>query len=394
MKTFPHSSGLLVSVLCATWSLTAGAAVLNANGVQTGEVTMPVGSTTATVAITSVTTSKAFVICYPLISDDGNGPVASEDVTCELPSTPTSTTLIITNGAADDTETVRWYVVEFLSGVTVQRGLVPTTTYASGVATVDVAISAVNLAKTFVLISATTASGTDNRDEEFTPTAQLTSTTNLQLTRSRTGIAFTVAWQVIQIDSAVVQSGAATIAPGTNSITATLSPPIDINRTFLVFTANGGSQVNGREARYLTTGYVSDATTLTFARAASPGGANRGVNIQWFAVRMTDGTTVQQIPALFSTTDPNTTTVDFLLGQAIAINRSVPFLSVSGDSTTGSSQDIEDNSWAPVLTSSTNLQLTKSTTAMMQANTTFSWQVVQFNDKPNLVDGDGQEIFP
>jgi hypothetical protein len=76
------------------------------------------------------------------------------------------------------------------------------------------------------------------------------------------------------------------------------------------------------------------------------------------------------------------------------INRSVPFVSVSGDPTSGANDDIEDNSRAAALTSTTNLQLTKSTTALNQAHTTIAWQVVQFASVPNRVDGDGREVFP
>jgi hypothetical protein len=55
---------------------------------------------------------------------------------------------------------------------------------------------------------------------------------------------------------------------------------------------------------------------------------------------------------------------------------------------------LDDNSWAPAFTSTTNLQLTNSTNAQGNWDTTVAWQVVQFTDKPNLVDGDGREIFP
>jgi len=43
-------------------------------------------------------------------------------------------------------------------------------------------------------------------DEQWTVQAQLTSATNLQLTRNANATAINVAWQVIQIASAAVQS--------------------------------------------------------------------------------------------------------------------------------------------------------------------------------------------
>jgi hypothetical protein len=366
-------------------SLSARAAVIK--NVQTGTVTM--GATTAaTVAITSVNTLRTFVMCYFLVGNN-NAQVAAQRVTCEL--TGGGTTLTITNGVADATEVVRWYVVEFFSGVTVQRGLVPTTTYTAGTLTVPVAITAVNLAKTFVLISARAASNTTNNDEQFTPTAQLTSTTNLQLTRSEiSAVPLAVAWQVVQIESAVAQSGAATIAQGGTTTTAALNPAVDTTRTFLVFSSNGGTAVGGVEPRYLTRGEITNATTLTFTRAATPGGAGNQVNIQWFAVRMTDGTTVQRN----TNTTPSPGTPMNAALTAIVPARSVPIISVSGDPGDPAADALDDNSWAAAFTSTTNLRLTTSANAQNNVNTTVAWEVVQFTDKPNLVDGDGREIFP
>jgi hypothetical protein len=376
----------LVPVVLAfgvAWSLSARAAVVK--NVQTGTVTMPAGIV-ATVAITSVNTAQAFVICY-FLTGNNNGQVAAQRVTCDLTG---ATTLTITNGAADPAEVVRWYVVEFLSGVTVQRGLVPTGTYANATPTVNVAIAAVNLAKTFVLISTRAASNTTNIDEQFLPTAQLTSTTNLQLTRTEPGTAFAVAWQVIQIESAVVQSGTASIAKNTTSITATLNPAVDTTRTFLVFTGNAGNKAGGIESQYLTTGVITNATTLTFARAAPANGNGGQVDIAWFAVRMTDGTTVQR----GTNTTPNPGATMNAALTAIVPARSVPIISTSGDPGSNAVDALDDNSWAAAFTSPTNLRLTTSANAQNNVNTTVAWQAVQFTDKPNLVDGDGREIFP
>jgi hypothetical protein len=82
------------------------------------------------------------------------------------------------------------------------------------------------------------------------------------------------------------------------------------------------------------------------------------------------------------------------LPSAVVINRSVPFISVRGDPATGSFQtDLDDTSWRAALTTTTNLRLTRAAGATT-TNATVAWQVVQFNNQPNLVDGDGREIFP
>jgi hypothetical protein len=40
------------------------------------------------------------------------------------------------------------------------------------------------------------------------------------------------------------------------------------------------------------------------------------------------------------------------------------------------------------------ITLTRAAGASNSSNATVAWQVLQFTDKPNLVDGDGREIFP
>jgi hypothetical protein len=385
--------GRLILLLGTAWSLSPEAAVIKS--VQSNVQTMPVGATFVNVVIASVTPANAFVICQ--FESGGNGSNPTDRVTCELTG---ATTLTITNGANDGSETVSWYVVEFFSGVTVQRGL---QTIAAGSLTAAVPIAAVNLAKTFVLTTVRTAEASQLVDEQFTVLAQLTSTTNLQLTRTQnintangnSSAAVSVAWQVIQIQSAVVQSGTATIPQNqtVNVPAVTLAPPVDTTRTFLVFTSNGGANnnnsINGDETLYQVTGEITNSTTLTFTRGRQTNTNNTLINIAWFAVRMTDGTTVQR--GTVTPAGAGTATVPIALA-AITINRSVPILSARVIGVTTPTADLDDSSWAGTFTTTTNLQISKN--ASNTDNSTIAWQVVQFNDKPNRVDGDGREVFP
>jgi hypothetical protein len=391
MKTLRSLQGLLIFVIALGWSLSAGAAVLKANGVQTGVVTMPV-SGIANIAITSVTVGSTFVLCQ----NDAAIRFPTTRALCELTS---ATNLRITIYDTAGTEVVQWYVVEFLSGVTVQRSPAGGTAIAAGTATVPVPIAAVNLAQTFVLISENMNNSTNEYiDEQWTVQAQLTSTTNLQLTRNANATAINVAWQVIQIASAAVQSGTATIAINATTVTGALNPPVDLTRTFLVFTRSGGSGSFGVESFYQTTGQITNATTLTFTRAFQGNFANSQVDIAWFAVRMTDGTTVQRGLQGPSGTGGASVTMNAVLPSAIAINRSVPFISVMGDPAPANPfSNLDDTSWRAALITTTNLRLTRSNVLPATNNTsnaTVAWQVVQFNNQPNLVDGDGREIFP
>ena len=135
--------------------------------------------------------------------------------------------------------------------------------------------------------------------------------------------------------------------------TAALSPPVDTARTFLIFTANGGNATNGVESRYRVT-------------------VQRGSN---------------------TTAGAGTTTMNATI-SAIVTNRSVPIISMRGDAARTSNNDFDDTSWAAAITSTTNVQVTKSASASLASNATVAWEVVQFANAPNPIDGDGREIFP
>ena len=211
------------------------------------------------------------------------------------------------------------------------------------------------------------------------------------------GVALAVAWQVIQIESASVQSGTSTIAVNATTATAVLGTPVDASRTFLVFSQNGGTAIGGDETLYRVTGEITNATTLTFRRATQTGAGNTQINVAWFAVRMTDGTSVQRNlcgPSGLVATMPATPAGCLTLAPAIVPTRSVAFISASGDAASGlPTADLDDTSWKSALAAGA-ITLTRSAGASNSSNATVAWQVVQFNDRPNLVDGDGREIFP
>src|SRR5712664_746973 len=143
MKRSRSCLGGLLLALGTAWSLSAGGAVIKS--VQTNTQTIPV-SGIANIAITSVNTASTFVLCQ----NDTPAGLADSRALCELTS---ATNLRITIFNALGTEVVQWHVVEFLSGVTVQRSPVGGTVLAAATATFPVPIAAVNLAQTFVLIS-------------------------------------------------------------------------------------------------------------------------------------------------------------------------------------------------------------------------------------------------
>lgn len=341
-------------------------AATTVKNVQSGTITMNPAS--RAVALTAVDTARSFVLCHHR-SNDGD---PDQRVTCVLTN---ATTLTITSSQANAGDVVQWYVVEFTSGIAVQRGVA---NFASGTATVNVTLNpAVDLARSFVLVSEQIGSGNEGLDERWATRARLSATNNLELTRGETGDLTTIAWQVIEIEDAVVQSGLTTLANGSTTVTATIGA-VDVTRTFLVFNRRAGN-AGGREGRYQVRGELTNATTLTFTRAVG----TTAMDIAWFAVTLNDGTVVQRGAATAVT---GTTTVNVALAPAIVLNRSFPIISVSGGSG-GSSNQQDDTSFTHALTTTTNLQLQRVSTSVPA---TTAWFVVNLGS-PRI---DWKEIIP
>lgn len=345
-------------------------AATTVKNVQSGTVTM--SPATRTVALTAVDPARSFVLCH----NRTNNGVSRSRVTCELTN---ATTLTITAGFLNASNVVQWYVVEFTSGIAVQRNLAA---FGNGTATVNVALNpAVNLAKSFVLISERINDNNQARDERWTIRARLTATNNLELSRNETGTALTVAWQVIQIQDATVQSGLTTLLEGNVAVTAAIGA-VDMTKTFVVFSRRGATVAAGIEGRYQVRGELTNATTLTFTRAVNNavGGGNNDVEIAWFAVTLNDGTIVQR-----GTTTVNAAFMDVPLAP-IVLNRGFPIVSVSGG-TNGPNTHLDDTSLTDAFTSTTNLRLQRANTAVPA---TVAWFVVNLGS-PRI---DWQEIVP
>lgn len=354
-------------------SLGASAAVLKS--IQTNATVV---TTLTDVVITAVNMSRTFVICQG--DTGGSNSNATVRVTCELTS---STNLRITPGNTVAAETVRWHVVEFYSGVSVQRGL----TSLGSAATANASLAAVDLSKSLVLTTERADDANASRDERWTVAAELTGTTNLQLSRNETGVVAegpVVAWQVIQIESASVQSGTTTIAAAQTVATASLANMVDTGRTFVVFSSKGGGGIDGVERHYRITGQLTAATTLTFTRAFQDGIAAKQVDIAWFAVQMTDGTLVQRGLAGPSGTGAGSDTLNATLSTGVDTTRSIPLISVRGDAGSSADSDLDDTSWKARLTSSTNVEFTRA--GGNSASATIAWEVVQFAVSPNLIE--------
>jgi hypothetical protein len=251
---------LLVTVLGLASS--AQSAVLKS--LQTGTTTMSGASVTAT--ITAVDTTKAFLV-FGVSENLGNG--YDGQVTGQLTNATTITFTRIGNSGTV-LPVMKWYVAEFSSAVSVQRGMADM----NGLTTLAVTLTAVDTTKSFPIVSLRNSGGTTYDGNDFLK-AKITSTTNLQLDLQTAGDGnCNVEWQVVTYADANVTSGDIAFATGDASKTATVSIP-DLTKAWLVYTYNSASGTGTNIGQKLVRGQITNATTLTFDRCGEIGGRGR-----------------------------------------------------------------------------------------------------------------------
>ena len=336
--------------------------------VQSGSATIAnlASSTTATLS-PSVDLTRS--ILWFSVTNSGNT-VRDVAVSGQI-TNPTTITFarISTSGAID----IKWYVAEFSSGVSVQRGVITKT----GNLCINQAISVVDLTNTFVLVSDRRAGGSWNNNDFVR--ARFTSTTNLEFctvnVQAGTDTEI-VEWQVISFTTgASVQSGLASFLSTDASITAALSPAVDTTRSFLIFNYRSESQSNADIGEKMVRGRITTPTQVTFDRDNT----GQTIDVSWFVVEFSDGTTVQSGSTGFLTTDGQRNETI----TAVDLNRSVAFSSngmaswgQSAGKTPFNTDDQPGNALFRLnLTSGTNLQITRAVTG---ATADVGWFVVEF----------------
>jgi len=200
------------------------------------------------IPISAVDMTKAFLMFNA--RHDGGRPVNSE-IRGRIAAPTTLEFVRVTNEAVPVPITIQWYVVEYLSGVKVQRGEV----FSQIMPTMDVAINPVaNVSQAFVLWSKTPSIFDVDWSWDDPVIGELTSTSNLQFRVYGANLGHRIWWQVVEftnLGEAMVQKGSVfTMIDTTTSVNATLSTPVDVNRTFVLvsfITEGVGQDVGARD---------------------------------------------------------------------------------------------------------------------------------------------------
>jgi outer membrane protein assembly factor BamB len=332
--------------------------------VQSGTATMTTQST-LNVAITSVDLTRS--VLFMTVSEDNVDP-SNGLVRGQLTS---ATNLQFNRTGTATTVTIKWYVATFGRSVSVQRATTSVTA-----SPMNVTLSAVDLSKTFVLVSWQKVGATYGADDIVR--ARLTSTTNLELSHGTGSFDGIADWQVVTMDSASVQSGDSTLAAGASTLTVPVTA-VNTATTFLLASwASSGDSIGANFVR----GRITSPTQLTFDRGVT----GTALGITWYLVTLTDGSSVQAGNASFGTAATLSTVT---LPTAVNATSAVAFLSGSqrGGSTPDPGTVPNDNpgvAWFRAdLTGPTTLELRRGTDGAGAGVTAeAAWFVVNFASTP------------
>jgi len=314
-----------------------------------GQAAVPSTDAVMTVALgTSVDMNKSFILTTTSTAD------ADPQIALITPSFDDSSTLLLQRGLDGTAATVEYMVVEFASGVTVQRGA---TTFSGTTLTKTITLpSTFNSGTSFPLIASNCGTRTQVAAEErVTFTAELSGTNQLKLDRNESGATSRVDYQVVSFDTDIeVNSGAVlmdgTAGTGETTDTGTVVTVDNVGagadgqaintRSMLLFTRRGGTGVDGIESRYEIRGEVgagttSNTTKLTFTRVTNSG----TVDIYWYLVEFKDNTFVDRL----SVSNPLTTGTTYTIANGGARDeRTLATVSVSGGGTAASGTYLDE----------------------------------------------------
>lgn len=348
---------LVVSILV---SHTAFSAILKR--IQTGTLSLT-SAVTRTAVIDAVDPSKSFVLATG--SETAPSP-RRQLYTIQLTNgTLVTATRSQTNTTAYD---VRFYVVEFLRGVSVQRGLGTIST-----ATVDTAITSVGtLSNAFVLYSYRNNNNAAFGTDDFTR-ANLTSTTNLRTISQAASTSGVFEYQVVTYDQVNVQRGAVNFAAGDSSRTATVSSIVPA-KTWLYYNCDSANGTAANIGQKGILGVITDSTTLTFSRVNT----GQTMNCDWQAISFSDRTQVQSGVSAFAA---GAGAVSEILSPAIRTGNSIPaggWINMCGSSNFSSSDTLSPLCALIEITSTTGLNLTRRNTTQPAS---IPWSIISFSKR-------------
>jgi hypothetical protein len=363
----PSAFVAILALLVLPWE--ANAATIKK--VQSGTASST-GNGTVTVTISSVDTTKSFLIFQT--RSNSNRPPGST-LRGQLASSTTIDFTRVTNETS--TIDIQWYVVEFSAGVRVQRG-----TISEGASPVNLSITPVAaLSQTFVIWSKSVIDVDSGWGNDDAVVLELTTTSNLQLRANYEASAHIIAWQVIEFTTSadiLVQKGSTSLTASTSSVDVTLSTAVDLTKAFVLTGFQNTTTSTSSIGRRLIRARLINTNTIRFDRDITDPGDTIN-EIGWQVVELRDGSKVQSGSVNF----PSGTALQTISITSVDTTRAIAFASVQpacGQSlgkTPYAGDDIIGVASATFALSSTDITARRANTA---SSADIGWFTLEFAD--------------
>jgi hypothetical protein len=357
----PHGLRQLLStsVLTAGALLGIRADAATLSRVQSGTTAITSGSAVRAVPITAVNRNASFLVFSAAVTE---GATESSTTTGQITADNELTFRRLV--ASSSAVAISWYVMEFSSGVVVQRG----SAAVSSSSTTDVPITSTSLATSFPLVTFRNA-GSGMGDSDFFRST-FSSTTNLRLLANRApGTGSTAEWQVVSMDNVNVNAGTTTISSGATSTSP--SATVDPAKTLLLYGYTFDNAGTNTSAENMVRGRIPSSSQLSFDRSAA---GQATLSVHFFRVAFTDATGVQHAsePFTSSQTTRDVTIAPVDLSRSFAV---AGYLGRTGRANNTTSDNPGPAWFTATFTSSTTLRLTR---AEAGAAADVGWFVVSF----------------
>ncbi len=326
--------------------------------VQSGTSSITNGNSFATAPISDINITRSFILFRQRMGNGDRYP----DISAVYATFDDTDQIRFTREGSSSLVNIDWYVVEG-SDIRVVNG---TTDYNDSDVQKDEVIPVVNLSNSFVIASASCDDSVDDQWHETFWTGELLNQSALRLQRNTSGACDgTIGWFVVEMrDGSSVQTGTATLGSSSVETTASIQD-VNMSSSFLYFTRRTDDSATGL-AHTSVFGEMTNSTTLTFRRQTAAG----QTDIHWFVVE-TVWANVQR--GYYYTPTTGTITRNEPIGD-VNLTRSFSLLS---NDCTGAGESYARPHWTSMLTSETNLYLSRDYTGQSQ---NLSWEVVEFGE--------------
>lgn len=341
-------------------SVQTGTTVLTANG-------------TVTETIAAIVPARSFVTAT-VRGDSVEIADSSAQVVLDGPTSITVTRS--TDAGAPPAVTVEWSVVEYVCGISVQRGV----TSGNGTNNIDVTVTSADPATSFVLVNTLAPSTVTTFGPNDLARAQLTTSTNLSIAGSTTAVfapARSFAWQVVSFDDpddASVQIVTGSLGTADSTAILALPTPVDRRSTFITAWATSdatGAVVTDRLIRAT----LVDGSTVQVDRSATGSAVDLHVQV----VTLGAGATVQHgtvdLNAATSTAPVTISPVD-VARSSVMSTVAMPGPNAGGQSDHAADATIGEATATFELASANQVTVTRATSA---SNASFGWQVIEWS---------------